>query len=172
MGTTIILTTPILPQWGWEKRRNTQSIWFCIWHCQFGSVPICADFWPIWGKNRAKISIQFRGIHSRSCWIILWFSSLHRKCRSIFGIIIFVEVSFSSSTEYNTSQKKESSSIHSNVLTGFVKPSLRWNLMILNKTLSKSCSSWLNASFGTYWVQINLLRNEHRSLKCSMKSSF
>ena len=31
------------------------------------------------------------------------------------------------------------------------------NLVIFNKTLTKSCSSWLHASFDTFWVQIDRL---------------
>ena len=33
-----------------------------------------------------------------------------------------------------------------------------WNFIIFKKTFSKSCSSWLHASFDTFWVQIDWLR--------------
>ena len=38
------------------------------------------------------------------------------------------------------------------------------------KTLSKFCSSWLHASFDTFWVQIDRLRYYKWLFKCSMKS--
>ena len=49
-------------------------------------------------------------------------------------------------------------------------------LTILTKkilqSLAKSCSSsWLYASFDTFWVQIDLIRYEHWSFTCSMEFS-
>ena len=40
------------------------------------------------------------------------------------------------------------------------------------QSLAKSCSSsWLYASFDTFWVQIDLIRYEHWSFTCSMEFS-
>ena len=61
------------------------------------------------------------------------------------------------SSTYTASQKKESSSLHNTVLTGFSKPSIALKYCNFPQNLTKSCFSWLHASFGTFGVQIDRL---------------
>ena len=88
-------------------------------------------------------------------------------------LVFFSKGNVPRSHVYNASQKRNP--VHSITLywPDFQSHNAHWNLMIFKKkTLSKYCSSWLHASFDTFWVQIEGLRYEHGSFKCLKKSSF
>ena len=73
----------------------------------------------------------------------------------------------------NTLPLKKRNPVHSITLywPDFQSLNSHSNVKIFKKTFTKSCSSWLNASFDTFWVQIDQLGYE-RWMESSFCKSF